>query len=93
MSTSAPSPATRGTPEVILFDVGNTLLFPNWGRILAPLTAIGVTTTREQLQAIERKTKKQAWLPAKKTNPTDTSTVDYKRDNLYRPTIKEKKET
>jgi FMN phosphatase YigB (HAD superfamily) len=59
MSTSAPNPATRGTPEVILFDVGNTLLFPNWGRILAPLIAIGVTTTREQLQAIERKTKKQ----------------------------------
>ena len=59
MSTNAPNPAPRGTPEVILFDVGNTLLFPNWGRILAPLTAVGVTTTPEQLQAIERKTKKQ----------------------------------
>ena len=59
MSTNAPNPAPRGEPEVILFDVGNTLLFPNWGRILAPLTTVGVTTTPEQLHAIERKTKKQ----------------------------------
>ena len=47
----------RPKPEVILFDVGNTLLFPNWQRILTPLSEIGVTPGPEQLQAIERRTK------------------------------------
>jgi HAD superfamily hydrolase (TIGR01509 family) len=46
-------------PQVVLFDVGNTLLFPNWARILAPLIAIGAAPTAADLQAIERKTKKQ----------------------------------
>jgi HAD superfamily hydrolase (TIGR01509 family) len=46
-------------PEVILFDVGNTLLFPNWERILAPLKELGVRPRPEQLQAIERQTKNQ----------------------------------
>jgi putative hydrolase of the HAD superfamily len=46
-------------PEVILFDVGNTLLFPNWQRILAPLEDIGVVPSQEQLQAIERRTKNE----------------------------------
>ena len=45
--------------EVILFDVGNTLLFPNWERILAPLKQLGVVPSREQLQAIERRTKNE----------------------------------
>lgn len=45
--------------EVILFDVGNTLLFPNWEQILAPLKQLGVVPTREQLQAIERRTKNE----------------------------------
>lgn len=44
-------------PEVIFFDVGNTLLFPNWQRILAPLAERGIIPTFEQLQAIERRTK------------------------------------
>ncbi|HLW55025.1 MAG TPA: HAD family hydrolase [Candidatus Angelobacter sp.] len=44
-------------PEVIFFDVGNTLLFPNWARILAPLTERGVLPTHEQLRATECKTK------------------------------------
>jgi HAD superfamily hydrolase (TIGR01509 family) len=45
--------------EVILFDVGNTLLFPNWDRILAPLTKLGLTPGIDQLQAIERRTKNE----------------------------------
>lgn len=46
-------------PEVILFDVGNTLLFPNWERILAPLKQLGIVPSPEQLQAIERRTKNE----------------------------------
>lgn len=45
--------------EVILFDVGNTLLFPNWQRILAPLAERGISAGGDQLQAIERKTKNE----------------------------------
>lgn len=44
-------------PEVVFFDVGNTLLFPNWARILAPLTERGVLPTHDQLQAVERRIK------------------------------------
>ena len=43
----------------IFFDVGNTLLFPNRDRILAPLTKMGVYTTIEQLRSLERRTKKE----------------------------------
>lgn len=46
-------------PEVILFDVGNTLLFPNWQRILAPLTAKAIYPGHDQLQAVERQTKNE----------------------------------
>jgi putative hydrolase of the HAD superfamily len=46
-------------PRVVFFDVGNTLLFPNWGRILAPLEARGIRPTLDQLRAIERTTKKK----------------------------------
>lgn len=46
-------------PEVVLFDVGNTLLFPNWRRILAPLVERGFQPTAEQLRALERRTKKE----------------------------------
>ena len=45
--------------EVVLFDVGNTLLFPNWPRILKPLEERGIVPTRDQLQATERRTKKE----------------------------------
>ena len=48
-----------GKTEVVLFDVGNTLLFPNWPRILKPLQELGIIPTRDQLQATERKTKKE----------------------------------
>jgi HAD superfamily hydrolase (TIGR01549 family) len=42
----------------IFFDVGNTLLFPNRARILAPLPA-DRHPTLEQWQALERRTKKE----------------------------------
>jgi HAD superfamily hydrolase (TIGR01509 family) len=46
-------------PKFIFFDVGNTLLFPNWKRILAPLRARGIQPELDQLRAIERETKKK----------------------------------
>lgn len=46
-------------PELVLFDVGNTLLFPNWERILAPLRELGKFPAPEQLQSIERRTKNE----------------------------------
>jgi HAD superfamily hydrolase (TIGR01509 family) len=46
-------------PKAIFFDVGNTLLFPNRERILAPLHKRGLAPSSEQLLALERKTKKE----------------------------------
>jgi putative hydrolase of the HAD superfamily len=46
-------------PESVFFDVGNTLLFPNWESILSPLTKRGVLPTPSQLQEVERQTKKE----------------------------------
>ena len=45
--------------RAIFFDVGNTLLFPNRERILAPLYKRGVIPTDNQLLALERKTKQE----------------------------------
>jgi len=45
------------SPKAIFFDVGNTLLFRNQSRILAPLYQRGIYPTTEQLHAIERRTK------------------------------------
>ena len=42
----------------IFFDVGNTLLFPNRGRILAPLPEEN-RSTLEAWQALERRTKRE----------------------------------
>lgn len=47
------------TRKTIFFDVGNTLLFPNRERILAPLSKRGVIPSAEQLAALERRTKKE----------------------------------
>jgi putative hydrolase of the HAD superfamily len=46
-------------PEVVLFDVGNTLLFPNWERILEPLHQRGYRPDLETLRATERRTKRE----------------------------------
>src|ERR1700758_3661508 len=43
--------------QTIFFDVGNTLLFPNRERILAPLAKQEVFPSVDQLRALERKTK------------------------------------
>ena len=43
----------------IFFDVGNTLLFPNRDRILAPLHALGVEPSIDQLHDLERRTKRK----------------------------------
>jgi len=45
--------------KTIFFDVGNTLLFPNWDRILAALHQRNVLPTLDQLQSFERKTKNE----------------------------------
>lgn len=45
-------------PRVVFFDVGNTLLFPNRARMLAPLPA-ELHPTLEHWQALERRTKRE----------------------------------
>ena len=45
--------------KAIFFDVGNTLLFPDWSVILAPLYRRSIVPTIEQWHAIERRTKKE----------------------------------
>lgn len=47
------------TPKFIFFDVGNTLLFANRDRMLAPLYQRGIRPTEEQLRAIECFTKNE----------------------------------
>jgi len=56
----------------IFFDVGNTLLFPNHGRILAPLHAKGIVPTPDVLQDTERSTK-QAYDRLVENNHADHS--------------------
>jgi HAD superfamily hydrolase (TIGR01509 family) len=43
----------------ILFDAGNTLIFPDLSRTLAPLAAAGFAASQEQLHAAERVAKKR----------------------------------
>jgi HAD superfamily hydrolase (TIGR01509 family) len=43
--------------KAVFFDVGSTLLFLDWQRILAPLQQRKPSPSRDQLLAIERKTK------------------------------------
>jgi putative hydrolase of the HAD superfamily len=45
-------------PRVIFFDVGNTLLFPNRAKMLAPISSDRHPTI-EQWQALERRTKRE----------------------------------
>jgi HAD superfamily hydrolase (TIGR01509 family) len=46
-------------PKAIFFDVGNTLLFPDWNAILKPLQARKTMPTLAQWHAVERITKKK----------------------------------
>ncbi|MGH8246775.1 MAG: hypothetical protein ACREUU_10120, partial [Gammaproteobacteria bacterium] len=45
--------------RAIFFDAGNTLVFADLGRILAPLAARGIHPTQEQLYAAERAAKRR----------------------------------
>jgi len=45
------------SPQAIFFDVGNTLLFRDQERILAPLQRRGIVPPPDQLHAVERRTK------------------------------------
>jgi len=45
--------------RAIFFDVGNTLLFPDWSQMLAALHQRKIVPKLEQLQSIERKTKNE----------------------------------
>jgi len=45
--------------QAMFFDVGNTLLFPDWNKMLAALHQRKITPGQEQLQAIERETKNE----------------------------------
>ena len=45
--------------EAIFFDAGNTLVFPNRSRTLAPLLARGIEPSQEQLWAAERVARKR----------------------------------
>jgi HAD superfamily hydrolase (TIGR01509 family) len=47
------------TLKAIFFDVGNTLLFPDWTKMLDALHQRKIFPTTEQLQSIERKTKNE----------------------------------
>src|SRR5262249_21307140 len=46
-----------GRLRTIFFDVGNTLLFPNRERMLAPLHERRIFPSTEQMRSIERQTK------------------------------------
>ena len=49
----------NSTVKVIFFDVGNTLLFPNRERILAPLTKLGILPDADSLRDLECRIKNQ----------------------------------
>jgi FMN phosphatase YigB (HAD superfamily) len=57
--------------KVIFFDVGNTLLFPDRARILAPLAKLGHSPTLEQWHVIERSTKKKFDQALHQSDPAD----------------------
>ena len=44
-------------PSVVFFDIGNTLLFPDWTTILAPIKPPHSQPPLERLRSLERKTK------------------------------------
>jgi putative hydrolase of the HAD superfamily len=45
--------------QAIFFDVGNTLLFPDWNKMLVGLHQRKITPGQEQLEALERETKNE----------------------------------
>src|ERR1051326_2338137 len=57
------------SPKAIFFDAGNTLVFPDRSRTLAPLLARGVEPSQEQLWAAERVARKRRDAAATTGNP------------------------
>lgn len=57
--------------EVIFFDVGNTLLFPDHEKTLAPLWARGIHPDEVQLQAAERVARQEMDLLVSQTRKVD----------------------
>ena len=66
--------------RAIFFDAGNTLVFPNLERTLAPLHARGLRPTLEQLHAAERAAKHK--LDAGELR-TQSNSVDYNYWHTY----------
>jgi putative hydrolase of the HAD superfamily len=60
--------------RAIFFDAGNTLVFPDLGRTLAPLTSRGIDPEQQQLHASERFARQK--LDAARLSPTVARGVD-----------------
>src|SRR5258708_6831445 len=63
----------------IFFDAGNTLVFPDLSKTLAPLMAAGYAATQEQLYAAERFAKKRLDLAMHQREPGQSVDHDYSR--------------
>jgi len=63
----------------ILFDAGNTLVFPDLSRTLAPLAAAGFSASQEQLYAAERFAKKRLDTTMAERQPGQAVDHDYWR--------------
>ena len=57
--------------DVVFFDVGNTLLFPDHEKTLAPLWSRGITPTEAQLFAAERVARQEMDLIVSQTRKVD----------------------
>ena len=57
--------------EVVFFDVGNTLLFPDHEKTLAPLWNRGIRPTEAQLFAAERVARQEMDLIVSQTRKVD----------------------
>jgi putative hydrolase of the HAD superfamily len=55
----AQDPTMTAPLKAIFFDVGNTLLFPHWSKMLAALHQCNIDPDPELLQSIERRTKNE----------------------------------
>lgn len=68
--------------RVLFFDAGNTLVFADLERTLAPLAGLGLRPAQEQLYAAERAAKKRLDA-ARAANPEDRSVDQQVWDNYY----------
>ena len=68
-------------PRALFFDAGNTLVFANLAQTLAPLMALGLEPTEEQLHAAERAAKKR--LDASRAAAPEDRSVDKQFWTIY----------